>query len=263
MKKEYSISENGDWLEREAADFIKINIPSYEQIWRLFIGNNGKAKIARMEGIELSQEKERIKFSQHHYTILESLYFMYKIWEDESKLNQILDFNSYRRALNQLIAFQAYSGRLRDNIVSCFQTIDCKHSVAKVEERFEKFYHSRNIFLHGRKVPLSLDDDNLFRIAKVKDLNTSNLGFGFDTPWDSISSVDTEYFVDAYKNAIDELIPMVEGILSNLLGEVKNYVSKHNLKLVFDWNIDMIGIHTSGVSNPIIFNVSGSTSYDV
>jgi hypothetical protein len=56
---------------------------------------------------------------------------------------------------------------------------------------------------------------------------------------------------------------MVEGILSNLLGEVKNYVSKHNLKLVFDWNIDMIGIHTSGVSNPIIFNVSGSTSYDV
>jgi hypothetical protein len=97
-------------------------------------------------------------------------------------------------------------------------------------------------------------------MAKVKDLNTSNLGF--DTSWDNIPGVDTEYFVDAYKNAIDELIPMVEGVLSNLLGEVQNYVSKHNLKLVFDRNIEMIGINTSGVSTPIIFNVSGSTSCD-
>jgi hypothetical protein len=109
-------------------------------------------------------------------------------------------------------------------------------------------------------VSLSLDDDNLFRIAKVKDLNTSNLGFA--RSWDNIPRVDTEYFVDACKNAIDELIPMVEGILSNLLGEVQNYVSKYNLKLVFDWNIEMIGINTSGVSTSIIFNVSCSTSCD-
>jgi hypothetical protein len=258
MEKVYSISKNGDWLEKEAADFIKINIPSYELIWRIFIGNTGNAKIAKMAGIKPHIEEKRVNFSQHLYTILESLYFMQKIREDESDLKQILGFNDYRKALNQLISFQAYSGRLRDNIISCFLAIGSKQNIKKIENRFEKFYHSRNIFVHGRKVPLSMDRDKLFRIAKVKDFTTSIVGFGMEMPWENISTDETIYIEDAYSNSMNELIPIVEKTLSNLLVDVKRFNSKYNLDLIFEWVDEMQGTHTSGVSSPIIFNVSGS-----
>ena len=168
MTSEYEISAHGDWLEKEAASFIKSSIPYYEEIWKRFIGHQGNGKMADMIRIEETDENSRRSFAQHHYTVLESLYFMKLIVDDVAQTTIIDSFDSYRKTINQIMTFQAYSGRLRDNMGKCFLIMVNNDKSEEVHKRLDTFYHQRHVFIHGKKVPFTIDSDKLFQIPEIK-----------------------------------------------------------------------------------------------
>ena len=229
----YKIKDHGDGLELQAADFISVNIPAYESIWQKFIGHQGNGQMATMKKITPADEAIRQNFAQHHYTVLESLYFMQLIVDEESKTKQINSFEDYRKASNQIMAYHAYSGRLRDNIGKCFYLIGQENEANKAFIKLEAFYHQRHIFIHGRKVPFSIDtDDKLFKIALIKRDTDSNEGFGLKTPWNSMNSAgEFIYLEDALKKSIDELKPLVNDLLHNLLSFVLDFIESRNLEI--------------------------------
>lgn len=227
----YDISVNGDWLEKTASEFIRSNIPAYEDIWRNFIGHRGDGVLASMNNILPSDEINRKNFAQHHYTILESIYFMQCIVDDVSKNPVVNDFPTYRKLLNQIMAYQAYSGRLRDNMEKCFTIMVNADEANEAVQKLGEFYHQRHVFVHHRKVPFTIDEDKLFKIAKIKKNTDSPLGFGKDMPWESMSKDDMLYLEDALTSSINELKPIVNDLLSNLYNYIQNYIREKNLFL--------------------------------
>ncbi|MDX2069363.1 MAG: hypothetical protein SFV55_13135 [Haliscomenobacter sp.] len=230
---EYKIKDHGDGLELQAADFISVNISAYESIWKNFIGHQGNGQMATMKKITADDEAIRQNFAQHHYTVLESLYFMQLIVDDESKTKEINSFEDYRKASNQIMAYHAYSGRLRDNIEKCFLSLGQKNGAKKACEELDTFYHQRHVFIHGRKVPfLITTPDNLFKIAHIKGDTDSNRGFGLEMSWNSMNSPDDFiYLEDALKKSIDELKYLVNNLLHKILGFVLDFIESRNLEI--------------------------------
>lgn len=228
---EYEIRAHGDWLEKEAASFIKSSIPSYEEIWKRYIGHKGNGKMADMVGINETDEMERIDFAQHLYTVLESLYFMKLIVEEESKTNSINDFNSYRKVINQVMVFQAYSGRLRDNMGKCFLIMVNSIKSDEVHKKLDEFYHQRHVFIHGRKVPFALDSDCLFKIPGIKKRTIDTIGYGLEMPWEAIEPNDLVYLEDSLKESLNELTSEVNSLFYDLLEHVIKFIGSKNLQL--------------------------------
>ncbi|WP_421794800.1 hypothetical protein [Haliscomenobacter sp.] len=230
---EYKIKDHGDGLELQAADFISVNIPAYESIWQKFIGHQGNGQMATMKKITPADGAIRQNFAQHHYTVLESLYFMQLIVDEESKTKQINSFEDYRKASNQIMAYHAYSGRLRDNIEKCFYLIGQENEAKKACNKLNTFYHQRHVFIHGRKVPFSITtDDKLFKIAHIKRDTDSNQGFGLEMSWNSMNSPDDFiYLEDALKTSIDELKHLVNDLLYKLLTFVLDFIESRNLEI--------------------------------
>ncbi|HEX5001561.1 MAG TPA: hypothetical protein VFW78_03620 [Bacteroidia bacterium] len=236
---DYNIKEHGDWLEKQAADYINTNIPAYELIWKSLIGHKGNGQMATMQNLNDSAARTRVDFAQHHYTILESLYFMQLMADDENKIKTIISFEQYRIVINQIMSFQAYSGRLRDNIGECFFLIAPKEEAEKAIKKLEEFYNERHIYIHGRKVPFSIDADNIFKIALVKRSTISSTGFGKDMPWESISDKEMNYLTDTFNKSLTELKPLVQGLLSNLYQFVNKFIHKSGGKLIFGYSANL------------------------
>jgi hypothetical protein len=228
---EYSVKNHGDWLEKQASEFINKNLPAYELIWKNFIGHQGNGHIAEMLNISPDEDSLRINFSQHHYTILESLYFMQCIVDDISITNKVNSFDEYRRIIDQIMAYQAYSGRLRDNMEQCFIIIANQNEANSATERLSTFYQERHVFIHGRKVPFAFDEDKLFKIAPIKITTTSSSGYGKGMPWESINTEETKYLEDEMKKSINDLKPIVNGLLSHLFSFVKKFIDQHYIQL--------------------------------
>jgi hypothetical protein len=229
---EYKLESHGDWLEKEAYKFIHSSIPTYELIWQRFIGHKGNGKMADMEKIEESDEKIRMDFSEHHYTVLESLYFMKRIVDDESERKEINSFDLYRKVINQVMAFQAYSGRLRDNIKKCFSLVSNKEEANLSCVKMDAFYKQRHVFIHGKKVPFGFDSDKLFKIAVIKKETTDRIGYGLEMPWNTVNNSDLEYLIKSLSKTMEELIAIVEGLLNHLFSFVKHFIELRKLLII-------------------------------
>jgi len=253
---EYTIANHGDLVERQAASFISTSLPSYEEIWKRYIGHKGNGKMADMIKINESDEAVRRNFAQHHYTVLESIYFMKLLVDDASTVQQINSFDPYRKTIDQIMAFQAHSGRLRDNMEKCFSVIGKKAEAKKSQEQLDTFYKERHVFIHGRKVPFGLDSDNLFKISKIKHDTTDNVGFGLEMPWEQIQDNDLQYLEHSLSESFQRLVSIVNGLLSNLLEFINNLMSDKKLTLEPPATNIYSAISISGGTTPISASIS-------
>jgi hypothetical protein len=229
----WTLKEHGDWLEKQAADFITYNIPAYEQTWKLFIGHQGNGIIANLEGnIPPEDEKMRRDFAQHHYTILESLFLMQRASEDE-EIRPVKSFEDYRATVNNIMLFQAYAGRLRDNFHKCFSVLFGSGSTKPDESvaKLSTFYNSRHVFIHGRKVPFNRDELGLISMPKIKTSDLDHKGYGSEMLWEQAENLEFQYNADYMKESMSELCALSQGLLQNLLDAVKALIIDHGWKL--------------------------------
>ncbi len=228
----YTLRINGDSLEKEAADFVETNLPNYEILWKAYIGNDGTNTMAKMVGISDGLQEKRKLFSQHHYTILESLYFMHLLAEDERNSNGVSSFNEYRMTVNNLIAFFAYTGRLRDNMGKCFVLLQDSAKQKDSEDKLNEFYYQRHVVVHGAKIPFRIDELNLFQIPQIRRDKSSYLGFDQSEDWNKMSHEDLIFLSDAMSNLVTELCPKVNALIGEMYDRVKGIITSNQLSLV-------------------------------
>lgn len=227
----YTLLKNGDSLEKEAVKFVNVNLTNYELLWSIFIGNNGYNKMATIPNISDDLNEDRMYFSQHHYTILESLYFMHKIQLEEENSNGIFSIEDYRKITNNLISFFAYTGRIRDNIYNCFILLKHTQEADNSRNQLTEFYHQRHIIIHGSKIPFTLDDLNLFGIPFLRKDKNSFMGFEQNQKWDEISNHSIELLSDYMKKFLNDFMPIINSLIGSMYGIVKNIMDKQNLKI--------------------------------
>ena len=104
-------------MEQEFSKFIQTNFRTYEEVWKIYIGNKGNDTKAEIEGYPSERETKRQKFSEHTYTILQSVILLQRLIEKEifskdflNTTNDILDLQDY------LLLFFTHLGRIRDNV---------------------------------------------------------------------------------------------------------------------------------------------------
>lgn len=227
----YTLMHHGDLLEKEAATFVQIHLHNYQILWAAFIGNDGTNTMANMPSISNDLQIKRKLFSQHHYTVLESLYFMHLIAEDEKNSKGVSSFSDYRKTVNNLIAFFAYSGRLRDNVGKCFITLGDADKQKDAELKLNEFYYQRHIVVHGAKIPFRIDELSLFQIPQLRRDKSSNSGFDQSEDWNNISHKDLVFLSEAMSSLVSEVCPKVNALIGDMYELVKKILVRNSLTI--------------------------------
>jgi len=115
---EYNLKEHGDHLETKYANFIRTHFRTYESVWKIFIGNKGNDIKADIQGYPEDKNILRQKFSEHTYTVLQSVILLNRLIEKDifnkpfaNSTDDILDLQDY------LVLFFTHLGRIGDHII--------------------------------------------------------------------------------------------------------------------------------------------------
>ena len=257
---EWDIAVHGDWLERQSVKLINESLPAYAEIWKRFIGHDGHGKMVNMLNISPDLQKARVDFSENHYTILESLHLMSHVQKLE-ELQTVKDFQDYIRVLNNLMVYAAHAGRIRDSIERCFIALDKPDDASRACAKLSEFYNERHVFVHGKKLPFTIDDDSVFHITKPKTDSTSNTGVGRKFLWDDIS-VDDMIAADVFMSeSVSKLKAVVNGLLELMLEYIKAIISENSLTLSNPpTNVNSTGLSGHGITI-ISSSMNNNTSF--
>jgi hypothetical protein len=259
---EWKLKNHGDWLEQTASDFVSKHLSFYENIWAGFIGHKGNGTMADITNPSIAIEKKRKDFSEHHYTVLESAFFMFKITEDETKFNRVESFEEYIRMNTSLIAFYAYGGRLADNLSVCFKLMGLhlkKHP--NHIAHLQTFYNARNSYLHGKKIPLKATKNGEYLIPEINEKNWD----GWRKTWAQAHNMTHESVPASMNDAFSKTIELINESLKELYGLVVSFKEKHGVTLnppeVYYRSSNTIDF--SSCATILDKNVSGVTEMDV
>ncbi len=159
---EWNLKQHGDLLEYLAYDFVSWKLPAYSDIWASYIGHDGSgnpANLINKEGKALPESsalnKQRIRFSQYHYTVLEAMFSLERLQISLSRpyLHEYsyLEEEAYFLEVNDLIIlFHAQLGRLRDALNKAAACLDLSLDKKELDE----LWKPRCIVLHGPRIPI-------------------------------------------------------------------------------------------------------------
>lgn len=231
MEDHYILRKHGDWLERQASDFIEKYLPSYELNWSSYIGHQGNGKMAEMKENSEEEELRRMDFSQHHYTILESIFFMWLIVNELNQKKEVDSFDSYFNLNMRMMSYHAYFGRLRDNFERCFVIISGSDQAKTACVGLDKFWNHRNVVLHGKKLPLSISKELQLLMPNIQNNKVSRVGYGKNMDWQSVSKSEIDLVGKKFQESIDDIIPIVNSLLYKLFADIKKIIDLHRLAL--------------------------------
>jgi hypothetical protein len=247
----YKIKHHGDLLEKEALEFIEKKFQNYEIVWQIFVGNTGQAKMASLPNYD---QKKRSDFAENSYTVLESFFILHKILESGIFMKEVETFEEYIDYSKSYITFFAYLGRIHDTVIKASDILKYKNTTFL--SKIHKFYESRNVIIHGKKIPFIFDDLGMIQVptlftseAKGTNWNDNN------NNWKDISIMKTIYIQDNTNELFDELLTIVNSQYAVFIDLIHKDLKKFNTSLVFEYNENM----TPKNINKFRTSVSGST----
>jgi hypothetical protein len=252
----YNIKNHGDLLEKTYSTFITDYFPTYEKVWQIYIGNIGNDTKAEIPGYTSEREKSRQAFSEHTYTILQSLVSIHKLLEKRSfHISASLELDEKLSLHDNILLFFTHIGRIRDNIKAaaiCLTVIDIK----KLDKQFDEFYHKRHIPVHGRIMPILFTENEEPKMPVLSKNDEDRSGWNHKiNDWPDISTIKAQ----SINSTMQELFWSLLELLKNVFGAFENAILKElntgGFQLKFEYiPNDQIGI--SGFSNKPI-NVYG------
>lgn len=258
MNLTWNLKDHGEKLEQEAAELVTTKIHFYEQIWSIFIGHKGNGQMADAQVASPEADRKRKSFAEHHYTILESIFLMYKIAKKEGEILKELDFEEYCMLMNNLIAFYAHCGRIRDNFLQCYTIMGYPKRAPDPTFNIKSFWEERHSVLHGKKIPLSIDENGLYLMPILKNSN-NNVGWDEKATWDSVAKSDRVYISDSMMNVLNHLLPEINEMFSDLYVYVLLFIDENKIEL----NPPSKTVNIIEVQPVKTFDVSGTTYIDV
>jgi hypothetical protein len=220
-----NLSAQGDKLERDSFQFINANIPAYMKIWEAYIGNDGSGCILRARNLTADQDKQRVAFSEHHYTVLKDLLQLNNLKEKYKDLKyNDSDYLSYDL---DIVAVLALTGNVIDNVERLLELLKVgKRRSAVILASLRGFLEERHAVLHGRKLALR---ENSGRIQISRTKNTL-VPFQSDKEWAQLSSKDFLDFYDYLDKSLGDLCRLVNRALENVLSYLKDWIEATNFQ---------------------------------
>lgn len=207
-----NIKIHGDILECNYYDKIIVRLTQYEEFWKIFIGNNGRAKIIKSDDENIDDVRKYV--AQHSYTILESLVCLFRISQKDSKIKTMDD---YLDANNDFLLFQTHCGRIRD----CVHKIGIKLKLERLVDILEDFYKRRNQVLHGKKLPFAIIED-MFVLPNVEGSEFNPNYWKDELLWEDVNKDEMEFVKDVYDILFNEMINCLNSIYSKMLTKIKS-----------------------------------------
>lgn len=231
--EKYNLSDHGDLLEKEASSFIRSEMPFYETVWQLFIGNVGDATIAPLPKYPF--EEKRVSFSEHSYSVLESSYMIQNILATNTLDAKLDSFKNYFEFNKAIIFFFTCLGRIHDNIIKAAEDINV--ATDKIREQLNQFYHARNIVIHGKRLPITTDDLGFLKIPVLENLKLLRIGWSDKgNNWSDVSELITDYAGDACGKYFNDLMTEVNNIYANFYAIIQKDLKSIPTSLTFTRN---------------------------
>lgn len=216
--------EDGDDIERDNADWIRQNMPEYEELWSRFIGHDGKGsppKDIGDLGKITSQNRER--FYQAHYSLLAT---MLALEESKTKLQEncgeVRDSKAYLAVQKEITCFMAHVGRVRDMFKKMDSALGLKGDVWK---RFDDYYNQRSAFLHG-PIPSQEIEDGLLKVPGFGNSSTGELKWTDESRWSERGGFAFKFAAQFTEDVMNDLLKLNKGALSDCLDKIKELAGR-------------------------------------
>jgi len=253
----FDISTHGDYLEHSYAEFIKSRMPLYEDIWKIYIGNNGAGKMIEIPNIKGEDHINRIKFSELNYSCLESIVALKRIADKNTEYVIIEKFDDYLNAQNEFILFQVFLGRIRDLV----EKMGVILGINALSEPLYEYYQQRNTVIHGKKLPFIIIY-GVLGLVEPQGKEEDNSKWSSDKNWQDVDTNDFKILSEFYNDSFNELLNILMGVYNTMLVKVKEIVKMHTIIIEpkqsqYDYSVNPFENLKLG---SYILNISGSTS---
>ena len=230
----FNVKDHGDSLEKEFSTFIQTEFPTYEAVWKLYIGNRGNDNKALITGYSSNRDEMRQKFSEHTYTIFQSLISIRRLIINEAfKKGEIKDVSHNLDLQDSIVLFFAYLGRIKDNLqdaASCL--LNCNSD--EIGSKFGDFYSKRNIVLHGKMLPIAYRPNGDIIIPALGE-NTDRLKWHDKTGvWDSITFLNLVNLAEYTNSIYIELLSKLSHAFGIFKSKIEDELNKNNLEISFE-----------------------------
>lgn len=232
----YNVSNHGDILEVESSEFIRSYIPYYELVWQTYIGNKGNATKADIPGYPFDEKRQ--KFSELTYTVLESSYMLYKIIESGIFQKEVNSFQTYFEFNNSFISFFAHLGRCNDNLLNAATALEItKGEIENIAESLRKIYVARNIIIHGKKIPFSVDEMGLIKIPIISTTDEKSSGWNDKiSKWADAPKMKNEYAADTCEDFLKHLLKVINNTFALFYEVISKELKEGNWNIKFEFN---------------------------
>jgi hypothetical protein len=236
------VSTHGDRVERQYIHIIEERLPAYALIWSMYVGNDSKGRIPGVTGLSDPEKERREKFSQFHYTCLESVIGMYEIIHS-AKYNQYYEIRDYICQNNDFIAFMAHMGRIRDNVKKMGKLF----GIRDLDSGLEEYWKARCIVLHGIKVPFMLKEQAVF-IANLGETDTENTAWDDRRMkvWSKFYKGDYREIAEYLTETYDEVTRILNSCLDKILPRIEEIQTKTPFQFIKPENANYYDPHVSG-----------------
>jgi hypothetical protein len=174
--------ENGDQFERENADWIRQNLPTYETLWREFIGNDGKAHPLEMTGLSRERILARKRFYQAHYSMAQSAK---KIVDIVASLEDVIlkEEDTCQGQFDLLFCLLSRIGHVRDMIAKMDDALEMRGVAVNP---LQEFYDLRSHVTHGPQMPF-LIKNNIIQIPMIGRRNPTESEWDDQKAWEQMN----------------------------------------------------------------------------
>ncbi len=204
------IATKGDDLEQHWAVRALKSVPYYVSMWESYIGNDGGDHALPMPGMTEKEELMRRTLWERCYTLFESLALCWSLEEKLTLQPDVHDMEAYQENLHRWMAFFANLGRIRDMAKKVGDLL----RDGSLAGPFAEYYQSRNIVLHGPKVPMRLVG-NFLTAPELGE--TRGAWNDKRTLWRDLSGEEFKVLADVVTGTIDKLEPIVNEFFHRVL----------------------------------------------
>jgi hypothetical protein len=246
----WNIKDHGDPFEKECSDFISLNIPTYNEFWSLYVGNNN-GKPAHIKGINNKLNRKRQYVAQWNYTLLRNIYTTQTIYN--RNINKKMENGKY--PIEQEIDY-ILSTHLFYNTIEVIDKIRRKIQQNEIKPNYiGNFLLLRNYLTHNIR-PLIKIENQVYQVPKNLEWFDGKFKKG-SKPW-IWSNFNSEGLVfqdlsEFLKWCLSESINMFNNVLSK---EIKYFNDEFNLNP----SNQKISIGDSYSKNNVASGTTGCTS---
>jgi hypothetical protein len=198
--------ESGDQFENHCADWIRANLPSYENIWSAFIGHNGRGWPMAISGLNADQERRRKKFYQAHYSFAFACFQLGRFVDSiDDNLGKSKGFDGFAKDQVTLTSVMAYVGQVRDMFKQIDEALGMHGAILNP---MQEFYVLRSHVLHGPRLPYQLED-GCVKIPKIAGGNAKVGEWDDKALWEDTDPKQYVFIADFCRITFTELMALV------------------------------------------------------